>query len=457
MEQSTTTTTFTPCASLAALGCHLRQIKLFDVVRQQVHIAQKTVMHTPIDKLYDAFITILAGAHGLVEVTTLLRSDLALQQAFGRSACADQSTIQDTLNACTSTNVAELTAALTSIFRTHSQAYRHPYHQQCQLLDVDLSGLPCGAKAALATKGYFPKQRNRRGRQLGRVVASRYGEVVSDQLFEGRTALVTALQPLLQAAEQVLDLEAGKRARTIVRLDSGAGSIADINWLLERGYQVHTKDYSRARARKLGKGVTEWFDDPQIAGRQVGWVETASSEYVRPLRRIAVRWQQKNGQWEYAVVLSSLTAEEVLAEIGLPSRQVQDGQAILLAYVRFYDARGGGVETSFKNDKQGLGISKRNKKRLAAQQILTLLGSLAHNVVVWARGWLALHQPKLWRYGIKRLVRDVFHISGFLVQSLHGQVLAIVLNERAPLVQGVTSSLVDLLQPAQVAVSWGQI
>ncbi len=239
MEQSITT--FTPCASLAALGCHLRQIKLFDVVRQQVHIAQKTMIHTPIDELYDCFISILAGAHGLCEVNTLLRSDVALQQAFGRTACAEQSTIQDTLNACSPSTVAELTAALTSIFRTHSQAYRHPYTTDYQLLDVDLSGLPRGSKAALASKGYFPKQRNRRGRQLGRVVASRYGEIVTDQLFEGRTALVTALQPLLEAAEQVLNLEQDTRARTIVRLNSGGGSIADINWLLERGYQVHTK------------------------------------------------------------------------------------------------------------------------------------------------------------------------------------------------------------------------
>jgi hypothetical protein len=36
-------------------------------------------------------------------------------------------------------------------------------------------------------------------------------------------------------------------------------------------------------------------------------------------------------------------------------------------YVRFYDARGGGVETSFKDDKQGLGLTKRSKKRFSAQ------------------------------------------------------------------------------------------
>lgn len=459
ISESTTTeatVTFTPCASLAAIGCQLQHLKMFEPIRSQVQIAQKTVLHSPCDKLFDAFITILAGAHGLVEVNTRLRSDTALQQAFGRSSCTDQSTIQDTLNACTEQNVQELTTALTSIYRTHSQGYRHNYQTQRQLLDIDLSGMPCGPKAALATKGYFPKARNRRGRQLGRVLASRYAEVVSDQLFSGSTGLVKALQPMVEAAEQVLELCADKRARTIVRLDSGGGSIGDINWLLERGYQVHTKDYSRARARKLGKSVTDWIDDPQIPGRQVGWVEKASDEYVRQLRRIAVRWQKKNKTWEYALVLSTLTAQEVIAETGQEEAQVLSDQAVRLAYVRFYDARGGGCETSFKDDKDGLGMTKRNKKRFEAQQMLTLLGTLAHNVVIWAREWLAVEQPKLQTYGMKRLVRDVFHISGFLVRNTQGRVVAIVLNHLAPLVRGLTRSLALLLRPAHVVVSWGQ-
>lgn len=458
MEQSTTQAVmFTPCACLAALGYQLQQIKLFEPVREQVRIAQKTISHTPCDKLYDAFITILAGAHGLVEVNTRLRSDIALQQAFGRLACADQSTIQDTLNACTSENVTQMTAALTAIYRAHGQAYRHHYQDRRQLLDVDLSGMPCGPKAALATKGYFANARNRRGRQLGRVVATRYGEVVTDQVFAGTTSLVTALRPVVEAAEQMLELDARRRARTIVRVDSGGGSIDDVNWMLARGYQLHTKDYSRQRARKLGQSVTDWLDDPQIPGRQVGWVNTPASEYVREVRRIAVRWQKKNGQWEYAVVLSTLTARDVIQETGQPPAQVLSHQAVTLAYVRFYDGRGGGAETAFKDDKQGLGMTKRSKKRFAAQQIITLLGMLAHNVVVWARDWLAAHQPKVRRYGVKRLVRDVFHISGFLVRNVRGQLVAIVLNQHAPLVRGLTRSLAVLLRPAHVAVSWGQI
>jgi len=38
-----------------------------------------------IDNVYDAFISLLAGAHGLIEINTCLRSDPALQQAFGNA------------------------------------------------------------------------------------------------------------------------------------------------------------------------------------------------------------------------------------------------------------------------------------------------------------------------------------------------------------------------------------
>jgi hypothetical protein len=63
----------------------------------KLRIDQKTVQHSPLEKLEDALIAILAGAHGLSEINTRLRSDPALQRAFGRRACADQSVVQATL------------------------------------------------------------------------------------------------------------------------------------------------------------------------------------------------------------------------------------------------------------------------------------------------------------------------------------------------------------------------
>ena len=164
---------FTGCATLAAIGIKLRELNVFQPIQQSVQIAQKTIKDSPTDKLYDAFISVLAGAQGLVEINTRLRADGALQRAFGRRRCAEQSVVQDTLNACTAENVEQMQQALNSIYRQHSQGYRHDYQADFQVLDVEMSGLPCGSKAAFATKGYFAKQRNRRGRQVGRVLASR--------------------------------------------------------------------------------------------------------------------------------------------------------------------------------------------------------------------------------------------------------------------------------------------
>src|SRR5436305_6536742 len=279
---------FTGCATLAAIGIKLRELKVFEPIEQSVQIGQKTIKDSPTDKLYDAFISMLAGAHGLVEINTRLRADGALQHAFGRSRCAEQSVVQDTLNACTPENVEQMEHALDAIYRQHSQGYQHDYEADFQILDVDMSGMPCGPKAAFATKGYFAKQRNRRGRQLGRVLATRYGEVIVDRLFDGKTQLATALQPLMEAAAQTLALDERKRERTLVRLDAGGGSMDDVNWLLSQGYQVHGKDYSTTRAQRVAQSVAVWVDDPKVEGRQVGWVRLPASEYVRSVRRIAV-------------------------------------------------------------------------------------------------------------------------------------------------------------------------
>ena len=323
-------------------------------------------------------------------------------------------------------------------------------------------------KRPLPGIGYFAKQRNRRGRQLGRVLASRYDEVVVDQLFSGNTQLTKALQPLLEVAEQTLDLDEGKRQRTIVRIDAGGGSLGDVNWALAQGYQVHGKDYSGRHARSLAASVVAWVDDPRVPGRQVGWVTEPATAYVREGRRIAVRCRKQNGQWAVGVLISSLSAGEILPLVGQSVSKGDEQEAVLLAYVAFYDQRGGGIETSFKGDKQGLGLTKRNKKRFEAKPMVMLLGSLAHHVVVWARQWLTTPPPTqapqmpaptsapLQHYGMVRMVRDVFHISGFLVMDAMGQMVQIVLNQAAPLAPLLVDPLRVLLAPAHVAINLGQ-
>ena len=90
--------------------------------------------------------------------------------------------------------------------------------------------------------------------------------------------------------------------------------------------------------------------------------------------------------------------------------------------------------------------------------MVMLLGTLAHNVVIWARRWLtqAASSTRLRHYGILRMVRDVFHVSGFLVFDALGQLIQIVLNRSAPLAPALVTALPELLTPAHVAICLGE-
>ena len=69
---------FSSHASLAAIGRKVKKQKVFEPIEQKVKIAQKTVKYSPAEKLLDAFITLLAGAQGMVEVNKRLKADTGL-------------------------------------------------------------------------------------------------------------------------------------------------------------------------------------------------------------------------------------------------------------------------------------------------------------------------------------------------------------------------------------------
>lgn len=444
-------------ATLVGIGIKVREMELLRPIVEQVHIAQKTVKYTPTEKLTDAFIAILAGAHGLVEINKQVRPDPALQVAFGRSGCAEQSVVQDTLDACSDENVVQMHQAMQEIYQRYGRAYRHDFVRDWLILDADLTGRPCGKKAAFACKGYFEGQPNRRGRQVGYLVATQYEEIVIERVFSGKAGLSEALVPMVTAAAQVLGLDGDKRARTIIRHDAGGGSVKATNDLLRDGYQVHGKDYSAMRVKGLADQVHEWIIDPRDPGRQVGWVSAPTDLYCQPVRRIAVRCHKKNGQWGLGVILSTLSPADVLWLTGESSAELSNPAAVLLAYVYFYDQRGGGVEIEIKEDKQGLGSRKRNKKRFPAQKIVAQLEALAHNVIMWARAWFTPQWHKVAHWGILRLVRDVFHINGIIQFDQRARIKQIVLNQRDPLAQQVSECLAAILAKEQVNVILGEI
>jgi hypothetical protein len=196
----------------------------------------------------------VAGAHGLVEINSRLRSDQALLAAFRRGPLRRAIVGAKDVGCLHSRKCAADEVIVDPIYRQHSQGSRHDYESIWRALDVDMSGVLCGPKGAFATRGYFAKQCNRRGRQLGRVLTGRYDEVVVDRLFVG-TMQLAALPALIEVAEHDCACR------------FGGFRLFDIDWLLARGYQMHGKDFSSHHAGQLAKSAAVWFDDPDIAGQ----------------------------------------------------------------------------------------------------------------------------------------------------------------------------------------------
>jgi len=115
-KRVTTQKHYSPRAVLVAIRAKIRALNLLQPIEDLVKNRQKAVKYSPLEKLMDGMITILAGAHDLSELNTRLRSDPALQPAFGRTGCAEQSVLQETLDACGVTKVKQMEQATRAIF-----------------------------------------------------------------------------------------------------------------------------------------------------------------------------------------------------------------------------------------------------------------------------------------------------------------------------------------------------
>jgi hypothetical protein len=430
-------------ASLCALGAYLRRIRFFRPLEEKVHIAQKALKYTAVQKLEMFVVSLLAGAKAVSHADWTVRVDPALCAAFGLPGCAEQSGIADTLNAATPTDVQALHEAVGAIFVQHSRARQHVFAREVLVLDIDLSPLPASAEAEGSERCYMGRCRSKTGRKLVRVRAAPYQETVWEEVLPGRTVETLAVvQQTVAQMEDLLGLAGDtpearyRRSRTELRLDSGWGSTEIIDWLRARDYQVTGKFKSPSRVKKLVGPITPTaWADTSSAGRQVAPVPLPVS-FTRPLAQYAVRTPSpdKPDGYSYAVLFTSRT-EVAMQEV-----------------VTHYDARAG-MEADLKSDKHGLGLAVIRKRRMAAQQMVVLLTGLAHNLLVWARGWLAAHAPRLQQMGIVRLVQEVWAIPG-RVKLAGLQVCRTRLRHQHPCARDVYAGLRPLLAPGQTLAFW---
>jgi hypothetical protein len=443
---------------LCLIGQKCQDELLLEPLHTFVKIKQKTVQHSPVDKLTDMLVAMLLDCDVVSQINTKLAQEVAVLHSFGREKSADQSTVQRTLSSCNSENVAEFQQALAQIFATNSRSRQHKFgkNKKPLVLDIDLTGLPCSKHYEGSKKGYFADCKpGTTGRQLYRVSASQYNELVYQQVFPGNTgsAALENFKVMLEAAFAVLALKAKHKKRVLIRLDGGFGNAPIINYLLAQGYQFVVKLGNAPRSNKLCQSIQaqDWHLD-QCHRREFGLVQ-AESGYVavesRRVYQIGVRHTPPQ-KVEPKVKTKAVKASAAASKIETNLSQIQPYQynvlvvrveglewakgatvvaSEILEQVHFYDQRAVIETASIKADKQGLGLVKRRKFSLMGQEMLVLLAQLAHNLVVWAKGWLEELEPELAAFGIQRWVRDIFAIAGQVIFEAN-RIVKVQLNQR---------------------------
>lgn len=140
-------------APLAALSVHYQHNQRLAAL-EKVTIRMKTRDFSPVCKLKQVLLSILAGCETLTAFNSQMDGEVGLATLWGWERFADQSTLSRTLDALTLMNIEQLRTATTSIWRSVSHIRQHDW-RGFLLLDFDLSGLPCSPRAEASQKGYF--------------------------------------------------------------------------------------------------------------------------------------------------------------------------------------------------------------------------------------------------------------------------------------------------------------
>jgi hypothetical protein len=419
LNSSQTQTTFGP---LCALGHYLQTQGVLEPLCG-VQIAQKTLKHSPTHKIIDVLIGILSGCKALYEIDCRVRPDVPLQRAFGRDRCAEQSTIQRTLNAFTEENVVQLREAVEAIGRENWAVFSHDFEREMLTLEVDLTGLRASKSSEGSTKGYFSGERNATGRQLVRVSTPDYGEVIFEKLYPGNTNSCEVLKGTMKEVERILGFQQApkKRKRTLVRIDGGFGTDANLNWLMWRGYEFIAKGYGGKRAASLAASVPEdgWREGPTKS--QLLGVPSTPHRYARKSKSVLRRWFDEKGKPHQDYLVCSLH------ELG--AAQI----------ATLYDGRGA-MEVDIRGDKRGLGIENRRKKSFHAQQAVVLLAQLSHNLLIFFKRWF-LGGTKAQKLGVERLVREVMRMPAEVEVGRRGKKVRLKLPHLHPWATAVAEGI----------------
>lgn len=223
---------------------------------QHLEVPLKTCDYTPLQKLQTLICSLAVGCDWIADINQKLRPYPAVAELLGMARFPDQSSINRFLH--------HLGVAQRLQLETVSEQLLHRFglwhHRERVDLDIDSTGLMVyGRTYEGMRKGYFPRQRGRRGYRL---------TVAATANAAGPEILALCLDPanvppagrLWDCLYQAADVVGALDRLGVIRADASFGTGADIQELLELGLTFIIKGVSDRTALNFAAHVapTQW-------------------------------------------------------------------------------------------------------------------------------------------------------------------------------------------------------
>lgn len=379
-----------PTGALGLLIAFSQRIGFFDLFDQHFHASIKSVDYSPIQKLQTLICSLAVGCDWTKDINHKLRPYPVAAQLLGMQRFPDQSSINRFLHALDSPQRRQLELISEQLLQ------RFGLYQQSERvdLDIDSTGLMVyGRQFEHSRKGYFPRQRGRRGYRLT-IASTRHSagsEILSVCFDPANIAANGRFWDCLYQAAEVL----GSFDRLgLILADAACGSGPDVQELIELGPSFIVKGISDKTANMFAGRVdpTQW-EPVDLFTRVCELGLQRITKCQHPVRVVLVELMtQRRDRFFYSHLYTDLSPQQADAE----------------AVFHRYNQRQS-IEALIKSAKYGLSIKHLRTRRYDSIDNFLHVAAITFNLLAWFRHYL-LAQVDLQDLGLCELTHKLMDI-----------------------------------------------
>jgi hypothetical protein len=379
-----------PTGPLGLLVAFALRAGFFAPFEEHLEMSLKTCTYTPLQKLQTLICALATGCAWTKEINYTLRPYPVVAEMLGMRRFPDQSSVNRFLHECGGVQCLQLERISELLLLRFGL-----WHQLNRVdLDIDSTGLMVyGDTYEGMRKGYFPRQRGRRGYRLTiAATANPAGPEILALAFD--PANVHPAGRLWDCLYQAADVLGSLTRIGVVRADAAFGTGADIQELQDLGVSFIVKGMDNRTAINFAARVPPMQWESLDLFRQVcdlGPQRIANCRHLVRVVLVKLRTRRLD-EPTFSHLYTNLVPEQ--ADAAQLMKQYDDRQCI---------------EALFKSAKYGLAIDHLRTRRYRPIEGFLHVAAITFNLLSWFRFYL-LAQAGLGNLGMRELAQTLMAI-----------------------------------------------